>query len=128
VCGHSVSTKTCSIDIFGWQLCLKLCHLKAKDVIQFTLLVEKGGQEIKERKKGGEDDSVVLIYNSTSVKCRISQNFMESKGLLLCSQELTIVLCPDPDKSSVHPPIWYFKIHFNIISYLCLGLPSGLFP
>jgi hypothetical protein len=50
---------------------LKLCHLKNKDVTQFTLLMEKGGKEmrVKERKKSGEED-------------RISQNFMGPKGFL----------------------------------------------
>jgi hypothetical protein len=48
---------------------LKLRHLKNKDVTQFTLLMEKGGKGIKERKKGGEED-------------RISQNFMGPKGFL----------------------------------------------
>jgi hypothetical protein len=83
---------------------LKLGHLKDKDVTQFPFIKEKEGNRIEERKKGGKEVGVVLMYNATSAECRISQNFMESKGLLY-SQELTPVLLPDPNESSLHPPI-----------------------
>jgi hypothetical protein len=35
---------------------------------------------------------------------------------------------PNPGASSPFLPIRFPKIHSNIISYVCLGLPSGLFP
>jgi hypothetical protein len=49
---------------------------------------------------------------------------MEPEGSLLCSQELSTGLYPEPDQSN---PILY-KIHFNIAHPPMLGLPSGLFP
>jgi len=35
---------------------------------------------------------------------------------------------PMPDQSSLCPSFYLLKIHFNIISHLRVGLPSGLLP
>jgi hypothetical protein len=52
---------------------------------------------------------------------------MEPKGSLPCSQEPSIGPYHEPGQSSPYHPI-LSKIHFNIISHLCLGFPSGHFP
>lgn len=39
---------------------------------------------------------------------------MEPEGLLSCSEELGIGSCPEPDVSSPHSHIYFFKIQFNV--------------
>jgi hypothetical protein len=57
----------------------------------------------------------------------ISQNFMESEDSLPCSKQLsTLPLLSQ--MNPVHATLSYIcHIHFNIILYLRLDLPSGLF-
>jgi hypothetical protein len=52
---------------------------------------------------------------------------MEPEGSLPYSQEPSTGPYPEPDQSNPHHPI-RSKIHFNIVHYLRLGLPSRLFP
>jgi hypothetical protein len=40
---------------------------------------------------------------------------MELESSLACSQEFAAHPCPEPDASSSHPHVLFFKIHFNII-------------
>jgi hypothetical protein len=51
---------------------------------------------------------------------------VKPKGSLLCSQK-AIGPYSEPDKTSPHPPIYFFMTSFNII-HLGLDLPSGLHP
>jgi hypothetical protein len=50
---------------------------------------------------------------------------MEPEGSLLCSEEPATGIYPEPDESSPCLPSYFSEIHFNIISHLCLDLPSG---
>ena len=35
---------------------------------------------------------------------------------------------PDPNQPNSSHCTYFFKIHLNIVTHLCLGLPKGLFP
>jgi hypothetical protein len=54
---------------------------------------------------------------------------MEPEGSIPCSQEPSTGLYPEPYESNpIHTiPSYLSKIHFNILTHLRLGLPSGLF-
>jgi hypothetical protein len=48
-----------AIEIFTYltgvtKVCFKLCHLKDKDIKKFTVLTNKGGNKLKNRKERGE--------------------------------------------------------------------------
>jgi hypothetical protein len=58
---------------------------------------------------------------------RTSQHLMEHEGSLPLSQEPSTGPYPEPDRSSPLGPI-LFKIHFNIVSHLRLGVPGDPFP
>jgi hypothetical protein len=45
--------------------------------------------------------------DSRSAQSRNSSPYMESEGLLLCSQEPVTGPCPEPDESSPHPHILF---------------------
>jgi hypothetical protein len=55
---------------------------------------------------------------------------MEPEGSLPCSQEPVIGPCPEPDQSSLYPPV-LFKIYFNIILRFTPGsskhFPLGIY-
>jgi hypothetical protein len=54
---------------------------------------------------------------------------MEPKGSVPCSQGPSTGPCPQPDQSSPYTPIPVSLRSILIVSiYLCLCLPSGLFP
>jgi hypothetical protein len=54
---------------------------------------------------------------------------METKCKLPRSRQPATCPCSEPDPSSPRPsPSHILKIHVNIISNLCLGIQSGLFP
>jgi hypothetical protein len=59
----------------------------------------------------------------------VPQHFMEPIGSLPSSQELSTCTYPEPDQSSPQHSILPLKRSILMLSiYLCLGLPSGLFP
>jgi hypothetical protein len=53
---------------------------------------------------------------------------MEPEGSSPYTQEPAPCPYPEPHQSSLRPPPNLSKIHFNIISHLRLGLPTGLLP
>jgi len=54
--------------------------------------------------------------------------FMGPRGSLLCSQDSTIGLCPEPDESILQLPSYYLRSIQMLSSHLFLSLPSDLFP
>jgi hypothetical protein len=65
--------------------------------------------------------------NSHSAVQKIPSLLWNQKVHLLCSQKHTTEAYPEPDESSPHPHVLFFKF-ILILSYVCLGLPSSLFP
>jgi hypothetical protein len=57
---------------------------------------------------------------------RTFQHFMEPEGSIPCSQEPYTGPYPEPHQYNPHYPI-LSQIHFNIVHYLSLGIPSGLY-
>jgi hypothetical protein len=68
-----------------------------------------------------------FIKQSPSQLSRNSTPFMKPVCSFLCSQEPAIGPPPEPDESNPHPLTVSLR-SILILSYLCLGLPSGLFP
>ena len=62
--------------------------------------------------------------NATNLNFR---HFMEAEGSLPCSQEPTTCSYHEPDHSTLRAPVLFpFKLNFNIVLHLRLGLPNGL--
>jgi hypothetical protein len=68
-----------------------------------------------------------LFLRSQICSYSISQYFMEPEGSLLCSQEPSTGLYPEPDQSIPSHTISVRSI-LILSTHLCLGLPSALFP
>jgi hypothetical protein len=51
---------------------------------------------------------------------------MEPEVSVLCPHDLATGLCPEPDESSLRPPILFIEIQFNTVARRDEGAPDTL--